>query len=297
MKKYGLVIFLLVSLLVVSACQGAVGPQGPAGAQGPAGPAGAVGPAGPAGAQGPAGATGPAGPPGPAGPAGKAPEEPRASTASIVSGGLMYDKWWKVDEGATEPTEDNPLWSLQDSNTRSGSSTWRCKECHGWDYKGKGGAYSSGSHYSGFPGVYDAYLTKSKAQLLDTLTGGTDYRHDLSSEISAVALENLVDFLSEGLINDTEYIDYATKEVVGADIANGNELYDGTCAMCHGSDGRQIDFGDGDGVGALSNGNPWETLHKIRFGHPGTAMPSSVASGWSTQDAVDVLGYAQTLPE
>ncbi len=55
-----------------------------------------------------------------------------------------------------------------------------------------------------------------------------------------------------------------------------------------------IDF-DGEGVGDPANGNPWETLHKIRFGHPGTAMPSSVKSGWSTQDAVDVLGYSQTL--
>jgi hypothetical protein len=49
------------------------------------------------------------GPQGPAAPAGKAPEEPKASTVSIVSGGLMYDKWWKVADGATEPTEDSPL--------------------------------------------------------------------------------------------------------------------------------------------------------------------------------------------
>ncbi len=276
MKKFSLVILLLAGLLLVSACQGEVGSQGPAG---------------------PAGSQGPAGPAGPQGQAGKAPEEPKASTDSIVTGGLLYDKWWSIADGATEPTEDNRLWSLQDSNTRSGGDTWRCKECHGWDYKGQGGAYSSGSHYSGFPGVYDAYLTKNKAQLLDTLTGGTDYRHDFSSEISDVALENLVDFLSEGLINDTDYIDYATKKVVGADIANGNELFDGTCAACHGNDGRLILFHETEGVGTLANGNPWETLHKIRFGHPGTAMPSSVASGWSTQDAVDVLGYAQTLPE
>ncbi len=60
----------------------------------------------------------------------------------------------------------------------------------------------------------------------------------------------MVDFLSGGLINDTKYIDYATKEVTGADIANGNELYDTTCAMCH---GKQIDFGGGEGVGALSD--------------------------------------------
>ncbi len=105
----------------------------------------------------------------------------------------------------------------------------------------------------------------------------------------------MVDFLSRGLINDIKYIDCATKEVIGADIASGNEFYDTTCAMCHGSGGKRIDFG-GEGVGALSNGNPWETLHKIRFEQPGTPMPSGIASGWSTQDAVDVPGSAQTLP-
>lgn len=30
------------------------------------------------------------------------------------------------------------------------------------------------------------------------------------------------------------------------------------------------------GVGWLSNDNPQETLHKIRWGHPGTGMPSMV---------------------
>jgi len=39
----------------------------------------------------------------------------------------------------------SPLWATQSSNTRSGKDTWRCKECHGWDYMGVDGAYGSGS--------------------------------------------------------------------------------------------------------------------------------------------------------
>ena len=276
MKKALLVMFvLLVCIVTISACQGDIGPEGQVG------PTGLAGPQGPAGAQ---------------GPAGKAVEEPKASVSSIVKGGLLYDKWWSVDAGAAQPSEDNPLWALQSTNTRTGGDTWRCKECHGWDYKGKGGAYSSGSHSTGFPGVYDASLTKNKAHLLDTLTGGTDYRHDLSSVLSDAALDNLVDFINEGLINDTKYIDYATKEVVDADLDNGKKLYDDNCLACHGADGKTIDIDDA-GVGAIANGNPLEILHKIRFGHPGSAMPSSVQNGWSTQDAIDVLGYSQTLPE
>ncbi len=229
-----------------------------------------------------------------------APEEPKATASSIAKGGKIYDKWWKAVEEATEPTTDQPLWALQSTNERSGSTTWRCKECHGWDYQGKDGAYSKGSHYTGFPGVYNAYLTKTKAQLLDTLTGDTDSQHDFSPLLSEAALNNLVDFLKEGLIDDTKYIDYVTKKPIGDSMTHGEELYTNTCVACHGADGKQLNFGseaEPEYLGGLANGNPWETLHKIRFGHPGTAMPSGVANGWSVEDAVDVLGYAQTLPE
>lgn len=52
-----------------------------------------------------------------------------------IRGGKLYDKWWTV-LGVDAPTEDQPLWKTQTTNTRTGADTWRCKECHGWDYKG-----------------------------------------------------------------------------------------------------------------------------------------------------------------
>ena len=33
--------------------------------------------------------------------------------------------------------------------------TWRCKECHGWDYRGAPGAYSIGSDFTGIMDVRD----------------------------------------------------------------------------------------------------------------------------------------------
>ncbi|MGE5123820.1 MAG: hypothetical protein ACM3H7_04830, partial [Acidobacteriaceae bacterium] len=75
------------------------------------------------------------------------------SSSSASRGGRLYDNWW-VEAGVDEPTSDQPLWASQTTNTRSGSDTWRCKECHGWDYKGADGAYGSGSHMTGFPGVF-----------------------------------------------------------------------------------------------------------------------------------------------
>lgn len=224
------------------------------------------------------------------------PSTPKASAASIVKGGLLYDKWWKAQDGASEPAGNSPLWSTQSSNTRTGADTWRCKECHGWDYKGVDGAYGGGSHKTGFPGVYNAGMNKSKAQIREALTGGSESRHNFSSALSAASIDSLVDFIAEGLIDESKYIDYTTKKAISPNLNNGKSRYDSVCAACHGSDGKTIDI-DGAGVGALANDNPWETLHKIRFGNPGSPMPSAVQTGWSTQDAADVLGYAQTLPE
>lgn len=81
-----------------------------------------------------------------------------------VRGGLLYDKWWAVGEeddhehddheaSGAAPEGDHPLWATQSTNERSGGDTWRCKECHGWDYKGADGAYGDGSHFTGFVGV------------------------------------------------------------------------------------------------------------------------------------------------
>ncbi len=63
----------------------------------------------------------------------------------IQRGGQLYDHWIKA-KGVETPAGDHPLWALQTTNTRRGTDTWRCKECHGWDYLGKEGAYGSGSH-------------------------------------------------------------------------------------------------------------------------------------------------------
>jgi thiosulfate dehydrogenase len=282
MRKGWLVLGLAaIAALLLAAC---TGPEGPPGPQGPEGPQGPPGPA-------------------PSAEDIKAAVQevlaPGATATSIAAGGRLYDKWWKEDTGATEPTADHALWGLQTTNTRSGSTTWRCKECHGWDYKGKGGAYSSGSHYTGFVGVYRAGATMSKEDLIAVLQGGTDYRHDFSGVLSQQAIENLADFLKYGLINDTQYIDYATKTPVNADVTRGETLYQQTCSGCHGSDGKQLNFGTAEApeyIGSLADDNPWEFIHKVRAGQPGTTMPAAIENGWSIQDVIDVLGYAQTLP-
>ncbi len=212
----------------------------------------------------------------------------------LVRGGLLYDKWWTVNS-STAPTTDHLLWDSRpdtDSNTRTGSDTWRCKECHGWDYMGVDGAYGSGSHKTGFDGVYDS-RTKSAAELTTFFKTGD---HDFSTQLSEQDIADVVAFITGGQIDMSTYIDLSTKEAMG-DETSGETLYTGTgqCVVCHGADGKTIDFHDGEGVGGVARDNPWETLHKIRFGHPGSAMPSMVEEGLSIDDQVDILTHAQTL--
>jgi thiosulfate dehydrogenase len=106
-----------------------------------------------------------------------------------------------------------------------------------------------------------------------------------------------VSFLSNGLVDVSPYI-AEDKSAVGGDVSNGEKLY-AVCAGCHGEDGRALNFGDEDEpdyVSTIALGNPWEFIHKVRAGQPGTSMSSAIELGWSLQDVIDILAYSQTLP-
>ena len=106
---------------------------------------------------------------------------PGVKAEGIARGGLLYDTWWKVVPGAKEPKDNQPLWASQTTNKRKGSVSWRCKECHGWDYTGKDGAYGSGSHKTGFAGVWNAAQKKSVDELAAILRGSANPQHNFSS--------------------------------------------------------------------------------------------------------------------
>jgi mono/diheme cytochrome c family protein len=215
-------------------------------------------------------------------------EQAKYTEADLVRGGLLYDKWWKINN-ANEPTENHPRYPSEGSNT--GSTTWRCKECHGWDYKGNEGAYESGSHYTGIKPVYDM-KRQSTAYIYGAIVD-----HDIPS-LSEQDIWDLTKFLKEGLVDMNKYIIFTgtqSKSATG-DVENGRILYEGTgkCSNCHGEDGNQITELS---VGAVANDNPWETLHKIRFGNPGSKMPSMISTELSLEEQIDILTYTQTLPQ
>lgn len=222
------------------------------------------------------------------------------SPGSVAAGGRLYDTWWKAVPGVKEPVGDHPLWATQSTNKRKGLDTWRCKECHGWDYHGKDGAYGSGSHKTGFPGVMAAQA-KSVDQLKAILKGSTNPKHDFSSDLDDTASTNLATFLKYGLVDLKPVIDPKTKKPVKADGAHGKQLAV-LCAACHGPDGKKLNFGkptEPEYVGTIANENPWEFLHKVRVGQPASdpPMPTGVEMGWKLQDVLDILAYSQTLPE
>ena len=209
--------------------------------------------------------------------------------AKIVQGGLLYDNWYKQTEAA-KPRGTHPAYPK--AGKKKGASTWRCKECHGWDYMGKDGAYAKGSHYSGISGLRG--LAGGSTQKV--VAALKDKNHRLGDEISAANQQALATFVVDGQIDMDKYIDRKSKMAKG-NLANGDRIYNTICVKCHGADGKKINFKDEkkpEYLGTVAKGNPWETLHKIRMGQPAKEMPSMLA--FPIQVQVDALRYAQTLP-
>jgi thiosulfate dehydrogenase len=219
--------------------------------------------------------------------------------STLRLGGELYDNWF-ASLGTQPPDGNMPVWSRQMTNTRSGADTWRCVTCHGWDYQGKDGAYRAGSNLTGFPNLLPA-SKKDPQVIMDQLTGKRDPAHNFSKLMDANSLNALVEFITKGVVDDNQYIDAITLDVIGGDLTNGKQLYDAVCAACHGKDGTTIHFrfeGLDATLGTLAVIDPWRFLHKTRYGTPGTAMGKVVGvdQQWTPQQGRDVLLYAQGLP-
>lgn len=206
--------------------------------------------------------------------------------SSIMRGGELYDKWYKVID-VDPPKSSHALYPKEGKYAKKAKSNWRCKECHGWDYKGKDGAYSSGKHHSGIKGI-QGMKGASTDQVVKLLK---DKKHGYGDKLSAADLQDLAMFVSQGQIDMDKYIDASTKSPKG-DKAKGEAYYNTICAKCHGKDGllpkEMKPFGK-------QMGNPWEVMHKIQNGQPGEKMPALRAL--DRQITVDIMSYMTSLPK
>ena len=205
--------------------------------------------------------------------------------SAIARGGRLYDKWFAVI-GADEPKDTHKAWPA--SNTKKkGNATWRCKSCHGWDLRGKDGAYASGSYKTGIPGIRK-YDGGNPAEVVAIVK---DSMHGLGM-IPDADLADLALFVTKGQVDMTKYIN--PDKSINGDAAKGVAYYNTLCAGCHGKNGdKPKDMKKS--LGEVVSGNPWEGLHKILNGQPDEAMPALRAL--PMQITADTLAYTVTLPK
>jgi thiosulfate dehydrogenase len=229
--------------------------------------------------------------------------------ANPVDGARLYDEFW-AEGDAPEPTDDHPLWASRPdttSNTRTGADTWRCRECHGWDYRGVEGAYAEGGHATGFPGILDTSLDKDTLfSFLKDSDGENAHAYGeaglTDDEIWALVkfvLEeaeapSLVDAsgscMGDATMGETYFTDGITPTAQGCGVD-----------ACHGPEGLTVPTGADtdfeDWLGLVASEDPWEFHHKVFYGSAGSGlMPSFIVLGATAQQVADVCAFAQTLP-
>lgn len=213
----------------------------------------------------------------------------------IAEGGRLYDKWWReLKLEAPKSTHS----SYPANAKMKGAATWRCKECHGWDYKGVKGAYSKGSHRTGLKGVQDAQMM-SVDEIVAVLK---NMAHGYDKVMPASALKQVANFLKNGQVNIESYLDNKTLLADG-NKKRGKDFFIKNCKECHGVDGRNINFktdSNPEFIGTVATENPVETIHKLRNGNPnafynGKRMPN-MNKVLTLEEQIDLLSYLQTLP-
>jgi cytochrome c2 len=204
--------------------------------------------------------------------------------SAIARGGRLYDKYFGENKTA-KPTTDHPSY-IKDGKYGKENS-WRCKECHGWDYKGKDGAYAKGGHATGIKGINGA-AGKDPAAIVAMLR---DKAHGYTeAQLSAKDASDLALFVSKGQSDLAKYLDASNKSK--GDGAKGEAYFNTLCAGCHGVDGKKIK--DGPALGSVAD-NGAEMMHKVLNGHPGEAMPAMRAL--NHQYSADIAAYLTKLPK
>ena len=212
-------------------------------------------------------------------------------------GAQLYDNWMAVLD-MNAPDGNSPFWYLQDTNKLEGEDTWRCQECHGWDYKGSEGAFANGNHVTGFIGIQNM-IGKSNEEIINYLNGTNNLEHDFSEYLSEKDMNDLAAFMQTKQVDLKLLVDYDTRQIIGHK-ENGAVYYQETCQECHGEKGNNIIISH-DGfmmyISDLAYVDPWQAIHHARFGKPMMEFNHAFEEfGLSIYKIADIFSYVQTLP-
>jgi mono/diheme cytochrome c family protein len=206
--------------------------------------------------------------------------------ASVANGGRLYDDW-QVHTGGQRQAIAHPAYPAKGYYVNSANETWRCKECHGWDYKGNQGQYAKGNHFTGITGIQA--MTGADPDKTMAVLRGTS--HHFGAVLRHRDLQDLANFVSYGQIDMDTVIDLKTGLTRG-DATKGQTHYRSMCAGCHGVDGYFVAKRH---LGKVSRGDPWHSLHNMLNGHPDDTMPA--LRELDPNVAKDILAHIQTLQE
>ena len=205
--------------------------------------------------------------------------------SSTVRGGRLYDKWY-AEIKAPAPVKKHPAYPVDREYAGKPEANWRCKECHGWDYRGRDGVYGKGRHFTGIKGI-NGMAGADPSRIIDVLRDDT---HAYDGLLTDQDFEDLASFVSRGQVDMDVYIDRSSARAVG-DPDRRKAYFDTLCASCHGLDGLKIITMAP--LGRIARTNPWEALHKLLNGHPDEKMPALRVLDRET--IADLLTYVQTL--
>jgi Cytochrome c len=299
MRSRLVTVFLILGL---AACEGPVGPEGPMGSPGTNGTAGQQGPPG-------AGLTVPAG----------------YTAADGILGGAAYSKWWTTDAGGTGSVTTavksdfyrckachawDGLGNAASYATRTGQSTLKTTRP---DVSGVNLRSTAASE--SYQELYDL-IARAGARGIDA----SDNTHpDYSTNLTTGQIWNIVKFMREEWVVPSDlydievkgpamYVDYSqnppvvvsptiTYSNIGAkgDAGPGGDVYDGSCASCHGADGTEIDI-EGRSLGQLIREKPNEAWFKVKFGEAGKMDPGLVTSLSALQNLYAALVVVADFP-
>jgi mono/diheme cytochrome c family protein len=203
--------------------------------------------------------------------------------ASITNGGRLYDDWqWATGNRQALP---HPAYPQKAHYANVPSLTWRCRECHGGDYKGSEGQYATGNHATGIKGIR-AMAGVEPEQIMAILRNRT---HRFGAVLKYRDLQDLANFVSQGQVDMDQFIDPKTGLARG-DAKRGETYFQTICVGCHGAEGR---FTAKRPLGNRARQDPWSSLHSMLNGHPDDNMPAlrEIDKGVVT----DILSYIQGL--